>query len=162
LQKVGIATLLLDLLSLEEETDRSAVFDVKLLAQRLIVATEWIAENEGTKKLRAGYFGASTGAAAALLAAAKLGKEIFAVVSRGGRPDLALQYIQSVESPTLLIVGEEDKMVIPLNESALREMRCEKELIVIPGASHMFEERGKLEEVARIAREWFLKHLASV
>lgn len=159
LQKSGLATLLLDLLTPEEEADRANVFDISLLATRLEEATGWIKENPEVKDLPIGYFGSSTGAAAALQAAAARGKEIKAVVSRGGRPDLAMEYLPDVSAATLLIVGGEDHGVIPLNKEAFEKLAAEKELSIIPGATHLFEEPGALEEVARLAAEWFVKHL---
>lgn len=159
LREKGLATLLLDLLTPEEELTRSNLSDVKLLARRVVIASEWLGTNESTAKLRIGYWGMSIGAAAALLAAAKVGKDIFAVVSQGGKLDLAMQYIQSVASPTLLIVGGEDRQTMPLNETAFNELQCEKKMEVIPGASHLFEEKGKLEEAAGLAGEWFLAKL---
>ena len=166
LQADGIGTLLFDLLTREEESvDQYSAelrFDIGLLAERLIGATEWIKTQPETRSLMLGYFGASTGAAAALVAAAKLPDAISAVVSRGGRPDLAEGALDSVRAPTLLIVGGDDEPVIGMNRSALARLRhAEKELVIIPGATHLFEEPGKLEEVARIAAEWFARHLAS-
>ena len=159
LQKAGLATLLLDLLTPEEEADRANVFDIDLLVERLIKATEWIKENPGTKDLPIGYFGSSTGAAAALQAAASLGELIKAVVSRGGRPDLAMEHLAGVTASTLLIVGGEDDVVITLNEQAFEQLKGKKELKIIPGARHLFEEPGALEEVAHLAAEWFSKNL---
>ena len=163
LNKAGLVTLLIDLLTKEEEeTDvRTGQFrfDIDLLSQRLIAATEWLRRNLATKDLVFGYFGASTGAAAALIAAAKLPAEIKTVVSRGGRPDLALDYLQKVKAPTLLIVGGNDTVVLDLNKKAMQRLSVVKKLEIVPGASHLFEERGKLEEVARLSVDWFLVHL---
>jgi putative phosphoribosyl transferase len=163
LNQVGLGTLLFDLLTPAEAADRANVFDVPLLATRLEAATGWLrdhgGEDGGGTKWRIGYFGASTGAAAALWAAADLGEVIFAVVSRGGRPDLAGPRLGAVPSPTLLIVGGDDHEVLALNRQAQREMRCETRLEVVPGASHLFEEPGTLEDVARLAAEWFTGHL---
>ena len=161
LQRAGLATLLIDLLTPdEEEVDLRTGhlrFDIGLLAQRLVGATDWLAQNPDTKRLRIGYFGASTGAAAALVAAAE--REVGAVVSRGGRPDLAGDALPLVKAPTLLIDGGNDVPVIRMNEEALGRLRVEKRLEIIPGATHLFEERGALEEVARLAADWFTRHL---
>ncbi len=162
LREGGIGTLLIDLLEEWESEDRSKVFDINLLADRLLSATEWLQADPEAKDLAIGYFGASTGAAAALQAAAKLGDPIKAVVSRGGRPDLAMEYLPKVMAPTLLIVGGEDWPVIPLNREAYELLLGPKELAIVPGAGHLFEEPGALEEVARLAREWFGKYLAPV
>ena len=163
LNKAGLATLLIDLLTKEEEeTDvRTGQFrfDIDLLSQRLIAATEWLRRNLATKDLGFGYFGASTGAAAALIAAAKLPAEIKTVVSRGGRPDLALDYLQKVKAPTLLIVGGNDTVVLELNKKAIQRLSVLKKLEIVPGASHLFEEQGKLEEIAKLSVDWFLVHL---
>ncbi len=160
----GIATLLIDLLTEEEEAKDEFTgefrFDIPLLAQRLIYATEWLTKNPNTENLAVGYFGASTGAAAALIAAAKLHEQIKAVVSRGGRPDLAGDYLPSVKAPTLLIVGGDDLEVIQLNREALEQLRSEKKLTIVPGATHLFEEPGKLEQVAKLAIDWFSKNLS--
>jgi putative phosphoribosyl transferase len=158
LREEGLGTLLLDLLEPEEAEDRSKVFDITLLTQRLIMATEWLEKNEDTSDLAIGYFGASTGAAAALMAASKR-PEIGAVVSRGGRPDLALEYLPQVKAPTLLIVGGLDLPVITLNRESYDLLGGPKEMIIISGATHLFEERGALEEVARLAAEWFTRYL---
>ncbi len=159
----GLATLLIDLLTPgEEEVDlrtRSLRFDVGLLAQRLAGATDWLRRNPQTRDLRVGYFGASTGAGAALMAAAERPEEVGAVVSRGGRPDLAGDALPLVGAPTLLIVGGEDEQVIQLNEEALARLRAEKRLEIVPGAGHLFEEPGTLDEVARLAASWFTRHL---
>ncbi len=146
----------------EEEIDMHTGefrFDIGLLSQRLIIATEWLKKHLSTLNLALGYFGASTGAAAALIAAAKLPIDIKAVVSRGGRPDLALDYIPKVKTPTLFIVGGYDTDVIDLNKKAMAMFIAEKKLEIVPGASHLFEEKGKLEEVAKLATDWFSKHL---
>ena len=160
--KAKIATLLFDLLTPEEEeTDIVTAeyrFNIGLLAERLIGATQWLRNDPQTKKLAFGYFGASTGAAAALIAAAKLPKEITAVVSRGGRPDLAGKYLRNVMAPTLLLVGGLDIEVIELNREAMEQMPSEKKLVIVPGATHLFEEAGKLEEVAKFSSDWFLKY----
>ncbi|MDQ4081000.1 MAG: dienelactone hydrolase family protein [Gemmatimonadota bacterium] len=163
LQEAGLATLLIDLLTEEEERAEAATghlrFDIAFLAQRLLAATRWLKESAETRALQVGYFGASTGAAAALVAAAEIPDEVHAVVSRGGRPDLAGDSLREVEAPTLLIVGSRDVPVIPLNKDALEKLRCEKRLEIIPGAAHLFEEPGALEEVSRLASAWFTSHL---
>jgi dienelactone hydrolase len=163
IREAGIGTLLFDLLTREEEAidlrTRHLRFDICLLARRLVDASNWIAERSETKHLRAGYFGSSTGGGAALVAASEIGDEIGAVVSRGGRPDMAGEALTRVVSPTLLIVGGLDQVVIQLNEEAYRKLRCKKELKIVPGATHLFEEPGKLEEVARLAAEWFRHYL---
>ena len=153
------ATLLMDLLDPAEERDRRYVFDVELLATRLVAANDWVAAEPATRLLPVGYFGASTGAAAALIAAARRGERVRAVVSRGGRPDLAGPWLPSVVSPTLLVVGGADHQVIGLNEAALAELRCVKQLVIVPGAGHLFEEPGALERVADLAADWFAGHL---
>ncbi len=158
LQDWGIATLLMDLLDEAEAKDGDKVFDIDLLADRLLAGTEWAKGQAGTKALKVGYFGASTGAAAALQAAARIPERVSAVVSRGGRPDLAPRYLHLVRAPTLLIVGGEDWGIIPLNERAYDTLECEKDLRVVPGATHLFEEPGALETVAELARNWFLEH----
>ncbi len=155
----GIGTLLMDLLDPSESDDRRKVFDIKLLAERLKSATYWLQSNPNTSELNLGYFGASTGAAAALQAAAEMGDAIKAIVSRGGRPDLALQYLRAVKAPTLLIVGGDDYPVIPLNQKAYEMLPGPKELAIIPGATHLFEEPGALEQVATRARNWFSEYL---
>ena len=159
----GLATLLIDLLTpQEEERDqwtRQYRFDIGLLAGRLVGAMDWLTQTAETGGLRIGLFGASTGAAAALIAAAQQPALVGAVVSRGGRPDLAGDALPHVHAPTLLIVGGADTPVIALNETALAQLRAEKRLTIIPGATHLFEEPGALEEVARLARDWFLHHL---
>lgn len=159
LNQAGLGTLLFDLLTPEEEADRGNVFDVALLARRLVAATAWFQAQPEGSHAAIGYFGASTGAAAALLAGAELGPAIGAVVSRGGRPDLAAPRLADVTAPTLLIVGGEDYQVLELNRQAQRALRGENELVVVPGAGHLFEEPGALEEVARAATEWFVRHL---
>jgi putative phosphoribosyl transferase len=161
--KSQIGTLLFDLLtSAEEEEDLITAeyrFNIPLLADRLVGATEWLKKSSITHSLKLAYFGASTGAAAALIAAAKLPNDIMTVISRGGRPDLAEQYLPKVKAPTLLLVGGYDEEVIELNKQAMVKMTAEKKLVIIPGATHLFEEPGKLEEVARISTEWFLNYL---
>jgi putative phosphoribosyl transferase len=163
LREAGLATLLIDLLTPEEEeADRRTGhlrFDIGLLAQRLAGATDWLAQNPDTRELRIGYFGASTGAGAALVAAAHRPEDVGAVVSRGGRPDLAGDALSLVKAPTLLIVGGNDVPVIGMNEEAFAQIRAEKRLEIVPGATHLFEEPGALEEVARLAADWFTRHL---
>ena len=157
--------LLVDLLTPDEEAEDARTaqlrFDIRLLAERLVGATDWLAEYPDTRRLRLGYFGASTGAAAALVGAAVRAEVVGAVVSRGGRPDLAGRALALVRAPTLLIVGEADEYVIELNRAALAQLRCEKRLAIVPRATHLFEEPGALDEVARLAREWFERHLAA-
>jgi putative phosphoribosyl transferase len=159
-----LATLLVDLLSPEEEAvdQRTAQlrFNIGLLAERLVAVTDWFVEQPNTRPLPIGYFGASTGAAAALVAAAERPKIVRAVVSRGGRPDLAGPALAHVEAPTLLMIGGSDPLVIELNRAALAQLRCEKRLVIVPGATHLFEEPGALDEVARLTRQWFERHLA--
>jgi putative phosphoribosyl transferase len=155
LQAAGIGTLLIDLLEENEEDDREKVFDIELLAGRLQSAADWLRRQPETHSCRLGYFGASTGAAAALVAAARRPDDVDAVVSRGGRPDLAADYLPRVKAPTLLIVGGNDDVVITLNEEALALLRCPKQLVIIPGATHLFPEPGALEEVAQLASGWF-------
>jgi len=155
----GVGTLLFDLLTEAESDDREKVFDIPLLAGRLIGATEWVRADPESAALPIGYFGASTGAAAALVAAAEQPTGVEAIVSRGGRPDLAGDALGQVCAPTLLIVGGLDDVVIGLNREAYDALRAEKELVVVPGASHLFEEPGTLEEVARLAAGWFRRHL---
>jgi len=163
IREAGVGTFLFDLLTREEEAEDDVTgrlrFDIGLLARRLVEATRWIANQPETQELGIGYFGASTGGAAALVAAAEIGPTVGAVVSRGGRPDLAQDALEKVQSPTLLIVGERDETVLELNRSAYARLRCEKELAVIPRATHLFEEPGALEEVARLAADWFRRHL---
>lgn len=161
LQDAGLATLLLDLLEESEAEDREKIFDVELLAERLQSAVDWLRQQSATQTLRLGYFGASTGAGAALMAAARYPEVVAAVVSRGGRPDLAGDYLSQVRAPTLLIVGGNDDVVIELNQQAVEQLRCPTEMVIVPGATHLFEEPGTLEEVARLAREWFVRHLES-
>jgi putative phosphoribosyl transferase len=159
LQAGGLATLLLDLLEEGEAADRRNVFDIDLLADRLLAASAWLAADARTRGLPVGYFGASTGAGAALQAAAREPAGVAAVVSRGGRPDLAAPYLSRVTAPTLLIVGGEDFPVIEMNQEALALLTCPKKLVIVPGATHLFEEPGTLEQVATLARDWFIKHL---
>lgn len=163
LQNAGFGTLLLDLLTAEEEKvdlrTRHLRFDIGLLAERLASATEWLQKNATTDTLPLGYFGASTGAAAALVAAANSPVPVRAVVSRGGRPELAGQKLAQVQSPTLLIVGSDDEEVLELNRKALTKLKCEKELTVVPGATHLFEEPGTLEQAANLASGWFQWHV---
>jgi putative phosphoribosyl transferase len=154
-----IGTLLLDLLTPKEDLVYRTRFDINLLATRLAYVTEWLNTRPDLKMASVGLFGASTGAAAALETAAEAGERIRAVVSRGGRPDLAEGYLHLVQCPTLLIVGGRDQDVLKLNEDAFRRLTCEKELVVVPGATHLFEEPGKLEEVARLAGNWFERYL---
>ena len=164
LNQASFATLLVDLLTAEEEAIdlRTAQlrFDIGLLAERLAGVTDWLARHPDTQPLRIGYFGASTGAAAALVAAAERPAAIGAVVSRGGRPDLAGPYLPRVRAPTLLIVDGNDFQVIELNRAAFAQLRCEKELAIVPGATHLFEEPGALDQVEQLAREWFQQYLA--
>ncbi len=155
----GLGTLLFDLLTDAEAADRERVFDIPLLAERLLDATRWLRGDPDTRLLRIAYFGASTGAAAALVAAANSRHEISAVVSRGGRPDLAGALLARVRAPTLLIVGSHDPVVLDLNRAALAALRCEKELAIVPGATHLFEEPGTLEQVIELAGRWFCDHL---
>lgn len=159
LRRAGLATLAFDLLDEQEAADRRNVFDIPLLAGRLAAATEWAALQPPLRGLPTGYFGASTGAAAALVAAADLGVRIAAVVSRGGRPDMAADSLPLVVSPTLLLVGGRDREVLRLNELALARLRCVRQLCVVPGATHLFEEPGTLEAVVGHVREWFERHL---
>jgi len=160
----GLATLLVDLLTPEEEAvdmrTRRLRFDIELLAERLVGAIDWLGQQPDTRDLRVGLFGASTGGGAALVAAAERPERVGAVVSRGGRPDLAGSALPSVRAPTLLIVGERDEGVIELNEQARDQMRAEVRLEIVPRATHLFEEPGPLEEVAQLARDWFVRHLA--
>ena len=163
LNEVKLATLLIDLLTADEEAIdlRTARlrFDIGLLAERLVGTTDWLTQHPDTRDLRVGYFGASPGAGAALVAAAERPHVVGAVVSRGGRPDLAGSALARVRAPTLLIVGGNDFQVIELNRVALAQLRCEKRLVIVPGATHLFAEPGALDEVARLAREWFELHL---
>ena len=158
LHESWIGTLLFDLLTEQEATDRVNVFDVALLAERLLAAVRYVTGLEQTRHLPLGLFGASTGAAAALLAAA-VEPRVSAVVSRGGRPDLAGRKLRVVHAPTLLIVGGDDTEVLELNMQALAQLDCEKQLAIVPGATHLFEEPGTLEEAARLAAEWFARHM---
>ncbi len=164
LNEAGLATLLFDLLTPEEESvdlyTREHRFNIGLLAERLVHATKWAKQQKQTADLRIGYFGSSTGGGAALVAAAELPNEIGAVVSRGGRPDLAGDALPKVKAPTLLIVGGEDHVVIELNEQARAQMKCECKIEIVPGATHLFEEPGALEHVAKLASDWFLLHAA--
>ncbi|MFI9602451.1 phosphoribosyltransferase family protein [Streptomyces sp. NPDC052043] len=160
LNRAGLGTLLFDLLTEEEARDRANVFDTTLLADRLTGATDWLRGRPGTGELAIGYFGASTGAAAALWAAAEPGARIAAVVSRGGRPDLAGPRLPAVTAPTLLVVGGADTVVLDLNRRAQSLLRCESRLAVVPGATHLFEEAGTLEAVTDLARDWFTDHMA--
>lgn len=164
LRDAGLGTLLFDLLTEEEEMlearTRHLRFDIPILAERLEIATNWLENEESVEGLGRGYFGSSTGAAAAMIAAAKLNNRIKAVVSRGGRPDLAGPKLPAVSAPTLLLVGERDVEVIKLNEEAFEQLSTEKSLEIIPGATHLFEELGTLEQVARRASEWFHKYLS--
>ena len=159
----GIGTLLFDLLTSEEEAEDRYTghlrFDIELLAARLAEATDWLVMHNDPRGLTVGYFGASTGAAAALIAAARLEDRVSAVVSRGGRPDLAGPYLERVTAPTMLIVGERDEHVIELNREAYARMRATRELVTVPRATHLFEEEGALEEVAALAVQWFRQHL---
>ncbi len=160
LHEAGLATLLFDLLTEREDRVYETRFDITLLSERMMGAAEWALAEPFARSLGLGFFGASTGAAAALRAAAKLGPEVFAVVSRGGRPDMTGAVIAEVRSPTLLIVGELDTTVLGLNRRAYAQLRVEKELAVVPGATHLFEEPGALEEVTRLAADWFVRHLS--
>lgn len=164
LQEAGLGTLLFDLLTpAEEKVDeqtREYRFDIELLASRLVDVTAWVTSQEEMKALKVGYFGASTGAAAALIAAARLPEDVQAVVSRGGRPDLAAPLLGKVRAPTLLIVGGRDDVVIGMNEDAFAQLQTEKAIEIVPGATHLFREEGALERVAQLAAEWFAKHLA--
>lgn len=166
LHEAGLATLLIDLLTLEEEEvdlrTRHLRFDIGLLSERLRGATGWLAQGSGTRNLRVGYFGASTGAGAALVAAAEQPESVGAIVSRGGRPDLAGPVLPRVTAPTLLIVGGNDFPVVDMNREALEQIRGEKRLEIVPGATHLFEEPGALELVARLAASWFVRYLDPV
>ncbi len=165
LRDAGLATLLFDLLTLDEDAEDLTTgkrrFDIGLLARRLVGATDWLQSNEQTRPLKLGYFGASTGAAAALVAAAEKASVVGAVVSRGGRPDLAGPVLDRVKAPTLLIVGGNDFPVIDMNLAALARLKVEKKLVIIPGATHLFEEPGTLEQAAERASDWFVKYLAT-
>jgi dienelactone hydrolase len=164
LEEAGLATLLIDLLTPQEEAvdelTRHLRFDIRLLAERLVAASEWARQQPDTEHLPIGYFGASTGAGAALVAAAQRPDLVGAIVSRGGRPDLAGPALPLVKAPTLLIVGGRDEVVIELNQRAFDQLRCEKRLEIVQGATHLFEEPGTLEQVARLARDWFVRYLA--
>lgn len=159
IQQAGVGTLLFDLLTPKEDQVYENRFNIELITERLVKATEWLARQDESKGLVFGYFGASTGAAAALKAAARLGSRIKAVVSRGGRPDLAIDVLSQVQSPTLLIVGAWDEVVLGLNRMALEKLQAVKHLEIIPGATHLFEEPGTLERAADAAAAWFEKHL---
>jgi putative phosphoribosyl transferase len=159
LRAAGLGTLLFDLLTEGEERDRGNVFDIELLAERLVTVTSWLRSQPATAPLPIGYFGASTGAAAALWAATEPGVEVRAVVSRGGRPDLAGPRLPAVTAPTLLVVGGDDHAVLRLNREAAAQLRCEHELAVVPGATHLFEEPGTLHRAAALAADWFRRHL---
>ena len=161
LQQSGIATLLFDLLDEQEAEDSTKVFEIPLLAERLEQATLWSRKYEQTRELPLGYFGASTGAAAAIVAAARQREAIRAVVSRGGRPDLAENSLRRVQAATLLIVGGDDEPVIELNRRAFAQLRCEKQMKIIPGATHLFSERRTLEQVADLATQWFALHFSA-
>jgi putative phosphoribosyl transferase len=165
LNDAGLATLLFDLLTHEEEAidmqTRELRFNIHLLAERLVHATKWAKQQPETRDLRIGYFGSSTGGAAALVAAVDVPQDVGAVVSRGGRPDLAGEALPKVQAPTLLIVGGDDDIVIELNEQARDRMRCEVKLEIIPGATHLFEESGALEKVAQLASDWFVNHIGA-
>jgi putative phosphoribosyl transferase len=165
LQAGGLATLLIDLLTADEETVDLRTghlrFDIELLAERLVGATDWLAQQPETSHVQVGYFGASTGGGAALVAAAQRPDAVGAVVSRGGRPDLAGSALSRVRAPTLLIVGGHDIPVIGMNEVALAQLHCEKRLEIIPGATHLFEEPGALKQVAQLARDWFTDYLTT-
>jgi putative phosphoribosyl transferase len=162
LQDAGVATLLVDLLEEWEARDRRKVFDIDLLTERLLACARWVRQQPETHGFPGGYFGASTGAAAALQAAARAPEGVAAIVSRGGRPDLAMEHLPGVKAPTLLVVGGEDRPVIPLNESAYARLGCPKRMTIIPGATHLFEEPGALEKVAELARDWFRQHFVPV
>ena len=163
LNDAGLDTLLFDLLTPDEEAidlhTREHRFDISLLAERLVHATKWTKQQEQIADLKLGYFGSSTGGGAALVAAAELSNEVGALVSRGGRPDLAGEALPKVKAPTLLIVGGEDQVVIELNEQARAQMKCECKIEIVPGATHLFEEPGALEKVAKLASDWFVKRL---
>lgn len=163
IREAGVGTLLCDLLTQQEEAidnyTRALRFDIGLLARRLISATYWLGKQDNTEHLTVGYFGASTGAGAALVAAAAVGEKIGAVVSRGGRPDLAGEALERVRVPTLLIVGSRDLPVIELNQRAYNQLHCIKQIEIVPGATHLFEEPGTLEQAANLAAAWFVRHL---
>ena len=160
LRRANLSTLLFDLLTESEDMDYEKRFDIPLLSKRLVETTKWIAERRETRSFRIGYFGASTGAAAALEASTFFPpSSIAAIVSRGGRPDMAMHHLKKVNSPTLLIVGGNDEEVIQLNKIAYEQLSCEKRLAIVPGATHLFEEPGTLEEVSRLAIDWFSMHM---
>lgn len=159
LRDAGVGALLLDLLDPTESDDRDKVFDIALLARRVEAAARWLGSREETAGLRIGYFGASTGAAAALLAAAEAPENVAAVVSRGGRPDLVMAWLPRVQAPTMLIVGGDDEPVLQWNRDAYRHLCVEKELVIVPHATHLFEEPGTLEQMASHAVRWFVRHL---
>lgn len=159
LRQARIATLLFDLLTEEEDLIYENRFNIELLTERLIAVTNWVKKNKEFKNLKFGYFGASTGAASALKAAARIGSDIRAIVSRGGRPDLSMDEIDKVKTPTLLIVGENDPKVLELNKLAYEALNTTKKLEIIPGATHLFEEKGTLEKAAKFASDWFKKYL---
>lgn len=159
IRKNNLATFLLDLLTPEEDADYSKRFDIDLLAHRLFIAKKWLQEQPDTKNLRIGYFGASTGAAAAIQSAAGNADIVKTIVSRGGRPDLAMPYLEKITAPTLLIVGGNDEIVIELNIEAYNNLQCDKKLEIVEGATHLFEEPGTLEQVAILAEKWFEKYL---
>jgi putative phosphoribosyl transferase len=161
LQRSGLGTYLFDLLTAEEAADRAHVFDIALLASRLGQVTDWLSARDELAGLPVGYFGASTGAGAALWSAAGPGNDVAAVVSRGGRPDLAGPHLERVRAPTLLVVGGHDESVLALNRQAAARLRCEHRLAVVPGATHLFEEPGALEAAAALARDWFVEHLGA-
>jgi putative phosphoribosyl transferase len=165
LNDAGLATLLFDLLTQEEEAidmlSREHRFNIGLLAERLVDATSWAKQQKQTRGLRFGYFGSSTGGGAALVAAVEMPKDVGAIVSRGGRPDLAGDALPKVQAPTLLIVGGNDDIVIELNEMARDQMRCEVKLEIVPGATHLFEETGALEKVAKLSSDWFVNHIGA-
>jgi len=159
LNQAGLGTLLFDLLTEDEDQVYENRFDIPKLASRLVSVTQWLRQQAQTKSLKFGYFGASTGAAAALIAAAQLPDQVSAVVSRGGRPDLAGDALPNVKAPTLLIVGGDDEGVIEMNEEALAKLKCEKSMELVPGATHLFEEPGTLEQAANLAKEWFVRYI---
>lgn len=159
LRSRGLGTFLFDLLTEEEDQSRENRFDIPLLTNRLLAVTDWLEEQDATSGLALGYFGSSTGAAAALQATARRGSDVAAIVSRGGRVDLASEHLSEVRAPTLFVVGGEDTDVLELNRKAFTELTCEKELVVVEGAGHLFEGPGELEEVADLAADWFTDHL---
>jgi putative phosphoribosyl transferase len=165
LNDAGLGTLLIDLLTQDEESidiqTRELRFNIHLLAERLVHVTKWMKQQDQTRDLRMGYFGSSTGGAAALMAATDVPQDVDAVVSRGGRPDLAREALPKVRAPTLLIVGGNDEIVIELNEQARDQMRCEVKLEIVAGATHLFEEPGTLEKVAQLASDWFVNHIGA-